>query len=305
MTDNYRFYREMLTFLTDNSAYEKYFRDNDPDKPYYRLPYDVFENDSERSFQDTMSDIIDRLQATPFLDKQHLSQYHIAERLSEQYSISIQEMFCFLFALSELEIMRWKAYGILYDYYGNILNESLLAFLLEKSDHPQRIAQLEDYVMETLSDYVLRMLVPDDIDIIDTNDDSSVYSIDYCIDSYDESEEYNYLEEYIRQCCFVLTNNDITLLKSMPENAPCVISVPDRFREHEVLANDFLTFVENSNREEAVTYQIIDFHKRVKLDRENQNDAEDDAQASTGKCPFLVRRLPYPILNAEDIDLYK
>ena len=303
MDNIYGFYGEMIAYLTDNAAFSSYCDDKDPDKPYYRLPYDVYENIGDRDLHGMMSDIISRMRETPFLNEQRLSQYRTAEALSKQFDLSQQEVFCFLFALSELQIMRWYAYGTLYDHFGDILNEALVAYMLQNQKKPERAAQLEDHVMEALSDWVLKTLLPDDMEFIVEDKEKDVLSLEY-ITKGDDIEEWYYWDEYTKQCCFISKGYDAEHIKLMTEDAPCILLLPERFEFFELLANDFLTFTEYNNTEDAVTYQIIDFCKRVKLDRENQNDAEDDIEASPGKCHFLVRRLPYPILTAEDIDRY-
>lgn len=317
-----RFYYEMITYLTDNSVFEAYCKESDPDKPLYHLPYDILDNNSKHSFEDTMCDILECFLNTPFLDKKRYEQYKIIEKLAETLSIPTQQFFQFLFTLSETNVMSWPAYGVLYNYYGDILEEITKTIVLTDLSTESQTIHLKSALYKVLSNYILKNISLEEI---------VVYEGDYYHEEdeekdnsylHDEPEEGTPWEEYERlECCvFRLNKRDF---KHHRDNQYIVAFANEELNEHSTLIGNMITFV-NQNNADLITYMIVDrqYYPTCKemfseLGTKPFGYSRREANGICAMTKFInafcllegmvalkVKKLPIPILEKDSFRLY-
>lgn len=149
------FYKNMIGYLIDHIAFKDRSDDLKPGDTLCRELFEIPYHINSRDCEEVMGEIIETLEASPYLDKKHFRQYARVQILSRvNGNPTAEDLFKFLFDLSDDQVMSWPAYDILFNRFGEIMTAALhIASPCDINDSVQA-ERLRALVFDLLSDYI-------------------------------------------------------------------------------------------------------------------------------------------------------
>lgn len=255
------FYKNMISYLVDHQAYMDYLdvpkSGNDSCCDPHEIPYCI----NGRSFEEVMGEIIETLEASPYMDKDHFRQYTRVRILSLiKGNPTTQEIFRFLFDLCNDEVMSWPAYDILFDRFGDIMTAALrIASPCDLNDNAQA-ERLRALVYLLLSDYIPSDLQEDQLLIYGDGAEKSEESPNAAVFSEADEEDgvpLGHVNEdyFLLECCVTQVekadfenNLDVDYIAAYADEG---------LHGENTLIENMITYVNRDDPRQAVTYQII------------------------------------------------
>lgn len=334
MKMNREFYDELFYYLTDAEARLQYYRAlarerrlNKSDSPRQGTEhalYELLRHPEQREYNEVMSELTELLIGADLLSQIRYEQYRIIEEELQRYPcLSLADILRFLDRICERNRMTDPAYGILFDHYGEIIRALFNShdpedyFVDDPLNEGQLLCLLSDFIIKELKPEQIMFHAPGEDPVISDSDlhafGESV-SEEHAEDD-DEEFEFEYTgddNELLQD--FIITVSDHELEYYITKQDTIYIS-PTLFKDDEVYIEDLVTFV-NSDRSSGVTFRIIgegclnsaDFNllfESIKDQLGGCKDGDTVEETFDSSHSYKVLRLPFPILRAEDIDLYK
>lgn len=319
------FYKNIIGYLVDHKALRDYLDDPEVGNNICRNPYEIPYYINGGSFDEVMAEIIETLEASPYMDKDHFRQYARVQILSlVKENPTVEELFQFLFDLSDDQVMSWPAYDILFNRFGDIITSVLqIASPCDLNDSDQ-VKKLRALVYLVLSDYIpsdlpeAQLLIYGDSAeksedspkavVFSEEDDEDGISLGHC------DEDYFHLE-----CCVTQLEKDV--FDHFLDVDYIAAFADEGLHGENTLIENLITYVNRDDTRQAVTYQIIgntyydsaeemfgDLGAKAFGYTVNESSVVTDLIDNAGEFDhgkgaqaLWIKRLAFPVIKKDDI----